>query len=474
MKALCVGTRCASVDHFVSTFSRFCDDDSFFVATVSSRPVGLETAFSIQLADGVPVLRGLCVVREIWSTPVNRFGRPGIRLGIVRLTRESTEVFRRLGAARRAASVPLVPPPAPATTPPPPLDVVASPEPVAAEPVAAEPVAAEPVAATTVDGATTVDAEPIADSAPAEPAIPSTVGASDEVTPPRTVAPEIRTPGSDYVLPANPLMNLTDESLEGFVDCTLYEQTGMFPLDDDASSLSEPKRPVTLDPIEPPLGAPEVAPAPAPDVRPNAPASLLWVVEAPIASEPIAIAPELFPSAYPPALPYYAEQPAASAAPGTRAPIPVRSIVIVTLCVLFLFGVIALVIHERPSHKSGANSATEPRRLLRAIREVVLVHLAQEAVGDRVPGGVSDHRVDPAARTQRRGVRVDPGLDVGRRERAEAEEARALCAGLELHPMARGVLLRGDERSGGEGSSSGGGGVGCDHGARRVTDGLLS
>ncbi|MCW5805675.1 MAG: PEGA domain-containing protein [Deltaproteobacteria bacterium] len=41
-------------------------------------------------------------------------------------------------------------------------------------------------------------------------------------------AAEIRAPGSDLVLPANPLMNLTDESLEGFVDCTLYEETATF------------------------------------------------------------------------------------------------------------------------------------------------------------------------------------------------------------------------------------------------------
>jgi hypothetical protein len=39
---------------------------------------------------------------------------------------------------------------------------------------------------------------------------------------------DLRTPGSAFVLPANPLHNLSDESLEGFVDCTLYEETGNF------------------------------------------------------------------------------------------------------------------------------------------------------------------------------------------------------------------------------------------------------
>ena len=56
-RALCVATRCTSVDQFIATFHRFCDDDqTFFVATMTSRPVGLETAFAIQLADKQPVL----------------------------------------------------------------------------------------------------------------------------------------------------------------------------------------------------------------------------------------------------------------------------------------------------------------------------------------------------------------------------------------------------------------------------------
>src|SRR6266496_1176300 len=101
-RALCVATRCTSVDQFVETFHRFCgDDQSFFVATMTSRPIGLETAFSIQLADKQPVLRGLCVVLDAWQTSENRYKRPGIRLGIKRLTSESQPVFERLRAAAR-------------------------------------------------------------------------------------------------------------------------------------------------------------------------------------------------------------------------------------------------------------------------------------------------------------------------------------------------------------------------------------
>jgi hypothetical protein len=53
-------------------------------------------------------------------------------------------------------------------------------------------------------------------------------------------AEETRTPGSELVLPANPLMNLSDESLEGYVDCTLYEETGnFFPADDPTNFIDD-------------------------------------------------------------------------------------------------------------------------------------------------------------------------------------------------------------------------------------------
>src|SRR5512138_715856 len=114
-RALCVATRCTTVEQFVATFHRFCgDDQSFFVATMTSRPVGLETPFSIQLADKQPVLRGLCIVLDAWDTPENRYKRPGIRLGIKRLTAESQLVFERLRQAARALPVAeATPPPGP-------------------------------------------------------------------------------------------------------------------------------------------------------------------------------------------------------------------------------------------------------------------------------------------------------------------------------------------------------------------------
>ena len=191
-KALVVATRCSSVEQFVSTFFRFCDDSTFFVATLASRPVGLETAFSIQLEDKTPVLRGMCSVVEAWSTPANRFGRPGVRLAVKRLTNESLAVFKQLQAARKTAEA---------------LPIVTVPNrPTPAVPTAVVPAAVIPV-------------EP-------DRYAPEPIAASDDLTNP--VATETRTPGSSFILPANPLMNLSDKSLEGFVDCALYEETGNY------------------------------------------------------------------------------------------------------------------------------------------------------------------------------------------------------------------------------------------------------
>jgi hypothetical protein len=413
-RALCVATRCTSVDQFVATFHRFCgEDQTFFVATMTSRPVGLETPFSIQLADKQPVLRGLCIVLDAWDTPDNRYKRPGIRLGIKRLTPESQIVFDRLKAAAASpvamaeatptpgpapqpsarGSLPPMPPPeiaslspppvvvrpvlplrAPATPPPvpriglppvrnttpPPLPSVLGPPPPATDPplpaiprnpaavarpdppiyiekptvVASEsglrvsfapvaPATPAPVSVTRFQVALNVATEPppVHDvefkpiqlvprlrpeprivsepaDAPVDPAHPAMIvdrpiatrdtlpsvplaelaadlatidpaapgPRSAEITTPWSglpvpdlaapssiataltapspvalahaptapsptvpgVASDLRTPGSAYVLPANPLHNLSDESLEGFIDCTIYEESGNF------------------------------------------------------------------------------------------------------------------------------------------------------------------------------------------------------------------------------------------------------
>ncbi|MGE0547171.1 MAG: PEGA domain-containing protein [Kofleriaceae bacterium] len=283
-KALCIATRCASVEQFIATFHRFCDESSFFVATMTTRPVGLETAFSIQLESGSPVLRGYCVVLEAWSTPANRFGRPGVRLGVRRLTTESMPVFKQLQTARVVAlgsnevETPLKPPrtitPSAARTltpntlkradgtPSSPVSKLTDPASIRAEgSVAGPPRPPTPAKGSPTTGARdpgelaklAASAGPLAappDLPPAAP--PSPLNERPATTPPAresydvvradatpiptvptddraaTVPAESRAPGSSFILPANPLMNLSDESLEGFIDCSLYEETANF------------------------------------------------------------------------------------------------------------------------------------------------------------------------------------------------------------------------------------------------------
>src|SRR4051812_2372200 len=81
-------TRFTTVEDFVQSFARFCADGSCFIPSAHAKQVGVETAFSIRLADGTPMLRGMCVVRESWSTAENPYGRPGVELGIRKLTPE--------------------------------------------------------------------------------------------------------------------------------------------------------------------------------------------------------------------------------------------------------------------------------------------------------------------------------------------------------------------------------------------------
>ena len=103
-KGLRIATPCTSVDKFVETFHPCCESSSFFVATRAMRPVGLDTAFSIDLADGQPMLRGYCTVLEAWQTGANRFRRPGVLLGLKQLTADSRQLFDRLLAAGKAAA----------------------------------------------------------------------------------------------------------------------------------------------------------------------------------------------------------------------------------------------------------------------------------------------------------------------------------------------------------------------------------
>ncbi len=99
-KGMRIATPCETVDEFIDAFHACCEPGSFFIATRSMRAIGLESAFSVDLASGKPMLRGYCVVLDAWPTADNRFKRPGVRIGLQQLTADSRAVLDRLLAAR--------------------------------------------------------------------------------------------------------------------------------------------------------------------------------------------------------------------------------------------------------------------------------------------------------------------------------------------------------------------------------------
>ncbi len=122
-----------------------------------------------------------------------------------------------------------------------------------------------PVDATPTEAATA--AEPADDGDAAESATSAEVaGPAEPETPPETAAPEqaeaaedggrsvepnVRVQGSNFVLPANPLMEFEDESLEAFIDCKLYEEDSDEPEPEAARTVAAMEAPAADVPARP-------------------------------------------------------------------------------------------------------------------------------------------------------------------------------------------------------------------------------
>jgi hypothetical protein len=175
LEALRIVTRCANRDQFVAMFRRFCTPTSCFIPSRDTRPIGTATVFSIRLADGSQLFAGEGVVLEAWTTNQNPFKRPGVHLGIHRLSDDSAGFYQQLLIGARDRSVAVRLPPAAQ------LRMLNE----AAPDVAAE------LETPTVE------------------------------MPPLPLPEEPRTPGSELVLPANPLTDMTDDLVAEFVECNL-------------------------------------------------------------------------------------------------------------------------------------------------------------------------------------------------------------------------------------------------------------
>ncbi len=245
-----IATKCATVEELIEKFRDRVDPESILVNTVESRDVGTECAFAILLADRKVAIAGTCVVSHVYTDANNPFMRPGMRLAIKRLGPESQKVFDKLVAMRIAprkmtmalpvvatAAKPRAPtPPAPRTPTPPARRAHTSPSPTPA-PVAS--VARDPARPTPSVQVPVADnaREPLVRTPRATPfelagdarRRPRPAGASLQVEAEGSANPmlskpaEARTPGSPHVLPANPLTDIPDASLESLVDGHLVD-----------------------------------------------------------------------------------------------------------------------------------------------------------------------------------------------------------------------------------------------------------
>jgi hypothetical protein len=217
-RTLRVVTRCTSLDEFVEGFAPLVDETSVFLVTSTELAPGTERRLVFQLADGTVALQGRTTVVEAGVADAAS-GRVGMRLRFTELTGTSREVHEILVAASKLPAAPRHPntvprwPRSPSPPPPPPI-------------------IRRPPSTPSWDNDVTRPGAP----GDVEALISADAAARDAAA--RGVAPAVRTPdertpGSPYTLPANPLAEVCDDALRAFVDYTLHEDSGSFPIDDD-------------------------------------------------------------------------------------------------------------------------------------------------------------------------------------------------------------------------------------------------
>src|SRR3954467_8793169 len=92
-----------SEEEFLHAFCFYCEKSAVFAPTDKMIPAGSDCAFSLELPDGTPMLRGLGTVIESYENDLNRFSRRGVYIGFSQLTTTSEVIHARLLAARSAA-----------------------------------------------------------------------------------------------------------------------------------------------------------------------------------------------------------------------------------------------------------------------------------------------------------------------------------------------------------------------------------
>jgi hypothetical protein len=286
-----IASGCATREAFISVFRRFCDRESIFIATRTPKDAGADLQFSITLADGAPLIAGTGTVLDSWSDATSPYGRAGMRIRFDDLSPSGRSLIDELVASARqeeSASRPTVPVPAaaralaalakagtPATPPPTPSVPAIKPLPSVIPKRPGDPRNRTMLGMTPLKRPAKLEATPAPLAMPAvardvevklpPPLLPApgsddsddqTTGVASRFTPDTAFLDEAswdeaadhvlggtRTKGSHLVLPANPLGGVESASLDAFVECTLYEETGTFALETEATTPGGPPHP---------------------------------------------------------------------------------------------------------------------------------------------------------------------------------------------------------------------------------------
>ncbi len=219
---------------FSERFAKFVVPDGMFVVSKHPRTPGTRLPFSVELTDGRVMLDGEGEVLETSASSNLPPDRTGMRLKFLELTPESRTLIDEMvssrppitatGQYRKANTVPIAGKPLP-------------PLPSARGPGAPPPPPADSSPKKTLMGMAALGAPKAA--APMHlpsrsPQIPTRPGLVPPAPDGRRYAEKMpgelreqRTPGSPYILPANPFSGVDNDALDGFVDCTLYEDTNV-------------------------------------------------------------------------------------------------------------------------------------------------------------------------------------------------------------------------------------------------------
>jgi PEGA domain-containing protein len=92
--------RSPDLDTFVSKYSRFVKDDRIFIFTKSSQPPGRRVRFTLELADGTPLIHGEGTVTRIRADSGDSAKPPGMELKFVPLDEHSRDLVARMLRAR--------------------------------------------------------------------------------------------------------------------------------------------------------------------------------------------------------------------------------------------------------------------------------------------------------------------------------------------------------------------------------------